>query len=70
MRKFKEYRFVVGETHRDADGRRVIDAAKEVSVVADELQKAVRKAFIDTGYTEVLRILDRPREVSELDVER
>lgn len=69
MRKFKEYRFVVGETHQDINERKIVDASVEVCVIADTLDKAVRKAFTDTGYNEVLRIVEPPREVSELDVE-
>lgn len=58
MRNFKEYRFVVGETHKDGQGNTVIDACEETKEVACSLGSAIRKAFINTGYREVLRVLD------------
>ncbi len=70
MRNFKEYRFVVGETHKDSKGNTVIDAQEEVSEVASSLGSAIKKAFINTDYKEVLRIIDQPEETLSQDMGR
>lgn len=56
MRNFKEYRFVVGETYKDGKGNVIIDAQEEIKEVACSLGSAIRKAFINTDYREVLRV--------------